>query len=166
MTKRLILMRHAKSGWDDPCLDDHDRVLTERGRQASNAIGQWMATRGYAPALLLSSSSERTHETWAGVAQHLGDALTEFTSQLYLAAPGKMLSLLQKFSEDTVMMLGHNPGTAALAAGLVEGGVTHPKFRQYPSGATTVLDFDIENWSDIQPSSGRLVNFIVPRELV
>ncbi len=165
MTKRLILMRHAKSGWEDPSLDDHDRMLTERGHRASDAIGGWLAQHGYVPDVLLSSSSQRTRQTWQGLAPHLGAVAVEFLPQLYLASPGEMLAVLQKRSENCVMILAHNPGTAALAVGLAQRAASHPKFRQYPSAATTVLDFEIDNWSDIQPSSGVLSDFVVPREL-
>ena len=66
--RRLILTRHAKSAWDDPALDDHDRPLNGRGRRAARELGDWLASRGYLPEEVLCSSALRTRETWATVA--------------------------------------------------------------------------------------------------
>ena len=37
--KTLTLLRHAKSGWDDPSLSDFARPLEPRGRSAARAVG-------------------------------------------------------------------------------------------------------------------------------
>lgn len=166
MTNRLILMRHAKSGWDDPAASDHERTLTERGRKASDAIGRWLNGKGYLPDVILCSNARRTVETWQLLAPHLPDAEVEFSRALYLATPGEMLAALQARSEQTVLLLAHNPGTAALAAGLTANEINHPGFRSYPTAATCVLDFATDNWREIQPGSGVPVDFVVPRELM
>lgn len=64
MTKRLILIRHAKSAWDDPLLPDHDRPLNPRGEGAARDLGQWLASRGYVPGEVLCSDALRTRATW------------------------------------------------------------------------------------------------------
>lgn len=165
MTKRLILMRHAKSGWDDPTLDDHERTLTDRGKRGALAIGKWLAANEFAPDVVLSSTSTRTRETLNGLVESIGEQVVEFQDSLYLAPPGRMLARLQERAEQTVLMLAHNPGTAALAEGLVKGAVEHARFRQHPSASTTVLEFDLECWRDIQPSSGQLIGFVTPADL-
>ena len=71
MTLRLILMRHAKSSWDSPGLDDHERPLNGRGCRSAKAIGAWLNDHGYLPDLVLSSDAERTRETWGIVAAEL-----------------------------------------------------------------------------------------------
>ncbi|MFV2051744.1 SixA phosphatase family protein [Aliiroseovarius sp. YM-037] len=166
MTLRLILIRHAKSSWDDPTLDDHDRRLNARGRAAADAIGGWLAGKGYQPDAVLSSTARRTVETWQGLAPHLNpDTEVEFSSGLYHASPQAMLTALGRQSRDTVLLLGHNPGTAGLAAGLVSKPVDHAAFDRYPTAATAVLDFDADNWKAIRPGTGDLVDFVVPRDL-
>lgn len=165
MTRRLILMRHAKSGWDDPTLDDHDRPLTKRGNGAAVAIGAWLKENGYLPDAVLSSTARRTVETWRGLAPSLGDPAVEFSSALYLASPGEIMMTLSGRKETCVLMLGHNPGTGALAAGLLDKRPHHADFMRYPSAATTVIDFDIDNWQAVRPGAGTCVDFVVPREL-
>lgn len=76
-----------------------------------------------------------------------------------------MFTILQGSRHDSVMVLGHNPGTAMLAAALVKTPPDHPKFDQYPSAATTVIDFDAESWADVTHNSGRVEAFVVPRDL-
>ena len=72
MTLTLILTRHAKSDWDDPTLDDHDRPLNKRGRAASLALGRWMADAGWKPDEALVSTAARTAETYQGICQGSG----------------------------------------------------------------------------------------------
>lgn len=166
MTLTLILTRHAKSSWGDPTTDDHDRRLNRRGQKAALAIGKWMKKHKYCPRLVLSSSARRTAETWAEIALSCTrDADVKFAQALYLASPDKMLKLLQKADRKTVMMLGHNPGTGALADMLLAKAPDHPKFQQYPTAATTVIEFDAPSWKKVTPGSGTLVDFVVPRDL-
>lgn len=71
MTKTFILIRHAKSDWDDPLLDDHDRPLNPRGHPSAPRIGKWLSAQGVIPDTVLCSSALRTRETWNGIATHL-----------------------------------------------------------------------------------------------
>lgn len=162
MTRRLILMRHAKSGWDSPARDDHARPLNARGRRAATALGGWLRKGGYVPDAILSSSSERTRET----AARLGfDAPAEYTNALYLAGPRRMLAELAGANAQCVLMLGHNPGIAEFADLLVTRHPPHPRFLDYPTGATLVADFPISDWKDVGFGTGTVVDFIIPREL-
>lgn len=166
MTLRLILTRHAKSSWDDPTVDDHDRSLNTRGHTAAKAIGKWLEENDYCPKAVYSSTARRTSETWGHIAKNCQRAdEVQFTSALYLASPDRMLTILQGSRRDCVMMLGHNPGTGMLAAALLKTPPTHPKFDQYPSAATVVIEFEAESWADITRHSGRVEAFIVPRDL-
>lgn len=63
---RLILVRHAKSGWDDPGLDDHDRPLAPRGRRAAGWLGTALRDGGFLPETILCSSALRTRQTLDG----------------------------------------------------------------------------------------------------
>ena len=167
MTLRLILIRHAKSSWDDPLLDDHDRTLNERGRKSAHAIGKWLADKHYLPVVVLCSSARRTVETWKILTSHIdNEAAVEISSGLYLASAHRMLTLLSKQHEATVLMLGHNPGTGSLAAGLISRRPAHTQFNKYPTAATSIIDFNVANWAAVTPGSGELVDFVVPRDLV
>ncbi|WP_095587572.1 SixA phosphatase family protein [Actibacterium ureilyticum] len=166
MTLRLILTRHAKSSWDSPDMQDHDRPLNDRGRQAAPAISAWLAEHGHIPAEVVCSTARRTLETWAAMATRFPDGIILRRSpELYHATPDMMLKVLHGCASSPVMMLGHNPGIAGLASALLQFPVDHPRFGRYPTCATLVAEFDAEDWSEVDPGSGRAIDFIVPRDL-
>ena len=160
--KRLILMRHAKSSWKNAGLSDHDRPLNGRGRRSATALGEWMKANKFIPDQILSSTSERTRETWKRLGL-VGEPA--FETRLYHAEPGRILSTLQEAEGTVVLMLGHNPGIGDLAQDIVAEAPGHSRFADYPTGATLVVDFDIDNWSMLHPRTGRPCAFVVPRDL-
>ncbi len=163
--RRLILTRHAKSSWDDPAIDDHDRPLNDRGRRAAEELGRWLASRGYVPDEVLSSDAVRTRQTWEGVAPFLRDAPEpSFTGALYHASPEAMLAALRAATGQTVMMIGHNPGIAAFASMLPARPPQDPDFGRYPTAATLVVDFEIASWREAEPGRGSTLDFFVPGE--
>ena len=164
--RRLILTRHAKSSWDDPLIGDHDRPLNRRGLRAALELGEWLASRGYLPDEVLCSSALRTAETWAAVERAPLEVLPAVSIQhdLYQATADFMLRLVQRASGDTVMLIGHNPGMAELAALLPATPPLDPEFRKYPTAATLVLDFHVDSWAEVKPGSGVVLDFFVPTE--
>ncbi|TMV03277.1 histidine phosphatase family protein [Ruegeria sediminis] len=164
MPRTLILIRHAKSSWDDLTLDDHDRPLNKRGRRSAEAIGAWLKRKGWLPDEVLSSTSVRTRETWARMALDV-DKVT-FTGDLYHASPEETLSLLSEAKGDTVLLLGHNPGFAEFAGEIVDEAPMHARFFDFPTCATAVIRFDIDDWRDVKWHSGEAVDFVIPRELL
>ncbi|SMX39126.1 SixA phosphatase family protein [Maliponia aquimaris] len=159
--KQLILTRHAKSDWGGG-LPDHDRPLNARGRNAAAAIGDWLRAKEYLPDAVLCSSAARTRET---LTRMQIEAPTRYDEALYHAAPQTMLTVLKGAEGDSVLMLGHNPGIGQLAGDLVSTPPDHPRFDAYPTAATLVVRFDIDDWSDLALHSGQVVDFIVPRDL-
>jgi phosphohistidine phosphatase len=165
--KRLILTRHAKSSWDDPLTPDHDRPLNERGKAAAADLGQWLASRDYVPGEVLCSDALRTRKTFSGIAPALpGTPVLELKPALYHAGPDVMMAVLRHAKADVVMVIGHNPGIAEFAARLVAHPPVNAEFARYPTGATLVADFDVDDWSKVAFGSGVAVDFIVPREIV
>ena len=162
MTRRLILMRHAKSSWDDPMLSDHARALNGRGRRSAKTLGHWLRKHDYLPDEVLCSSSTRTRETLDRLTL---DAPTRFLDCLYHASPATMFKELSRAKGACVLMLGHNPGIAGFAEDLVSHAPDHPRFVDYPTCATLVVDFDVNDWSDMTPASGAPLAFVIPREL-
>ena len=166
MTLRLILTRHAKSDWNDPLASDHDRNLNDRGRGAAPLIGPWLAGNGHVPALALVSDARRTRETWQMLSAALPHPVpVQFLSALYAASPQAIVRCLAAAAERSVMVIAHNPGIGALAASLVDRAPTHPGFQRYPTCATLVAEFDADEWAQLRPGSGRVVDFVVPRDL-
>ena len=169
--KTLILMRHAKSAWDDPQQKDIDRPLNGRGRKAAPRMGAWLAGAGYKPDVVLCSAALRARETLELVRASLPDNATgEHTRARYMAAPREMLGEIAKVpaTAETVMLVGHNPGIGSLA-GLLAGrggvkalGRLHSKF---PTAAIAILGFNVARWTDVAPESGILLAFHRPRDL-
>ena len=162
MTLRLILMRHAKSSWDHPGLDDHDRPLNGRGKRSARAIGDWLRKCDYIPDQTLSSTAQRTRETNALLGL---DTAAQFTPRLYHAEPQTMLGVLKGATGQSVLMIGHNPGIAWFAEGLVSSPPAHSRFHDYPTGATLVATFSNDTWDAISPGAATVLDFITPREL-
>jgi phosphohistidine phosphatase len=162
MTKTLILMRHAKSSWDAPVAGDHARPLNDRGRKSAKALGDWMRAKGWLPDQVLSSSSERTRETFAGLGISVAPT---FTGDLYHAGPDQILPVLARATGQMVLFLGHNPGIAEFAEQLVRNAPDHARFYDYPTGATLVVQFDIDSWDQLRCGSGEVLDFTVPRDL-
>lgn len=162
MTRTLILIRHAKSSWDNPGLDDHDRPLNNRGIRSAKLLGVWLRHRGWVPDQILSSSSRRTAQTCAGLGL---ETPATFTNALFHASPDQMFRVLTRATGKTVLMLGHNPGIAEFAAGLADNPPDHPRFFDYPTGATTVMRFAVDNWEQAGWGTGEVVDFTVPRDL-
>ncbi len=159
---RVILIRHAKSGWDDPMAEDHDRKLTERGHKAARAIGAWMFSYGYVPDVILCSDAMRTQQTAAGIMEALGDGpQLKLQPLLYHPAPDTIIDLVAHETAQVVAVISHNPGIGMAAQALVRERPDHRRFSDYPTCATTVVDFD----ERIRIQDGTCVDFIVPRDL-
>ena len=166
MTLRLILIRHAKSSWDDFSIDDHDRQLNERGRRAAPAIGKWIADRGDVPTEVLCSDAKRTRETLDLLMERWPTTpAVRYVPSLYLAPATTMLAELKTAQAPVVAMIGHNPGIGSFACGLVHERSQHPKYASYPTCATAIIDFDVARWSEVVAASGRVVAFTTPREI-
>jgi phosphohistidine phosphatase len=166
MTLRLILTRHAKSSWDDPRLDDHDRPLNGRGRKSAALIGAWLRRQGHVPDAVLVSGARRTVDTWGQMAPDMpADITMRSVPALYHAGPQTMLNVLRTAVPPAVMLIGHNPGIAEFAQRLVSTAPDHPRFTDYPTAATTVMDFDIDAWPDADWRGATVVEFTVPRDL-
>jgi phosphohistidine phosphatase len=163
MTRRLILMRHAKSSWDDPFLPDHERPLNARGVNSAKALGNWLRTHQLVPDEVISSTSTRTMQTAEGLA--LAPPV-RFTKALYHADPAQIWQVLSQATGQCVLILGHNPGIAEFAAQCVTQPPDHPRFDDYPTGATLVVDFDAPAWDMVRPGTGRTAHFVIPRELL
>jgi phosphohistidine phosphatase len=117
MSKRLYLLRHAKSSWKHPELGDHERPLAGRGRRAAEAIARHLDEHGIAPELVLCSTARRARETFERIEPALGAATVRYERQLYGATADVLLERLRTLPDEiaAVMLLGHNPAIEQLA---------------------------------------------------
>ena len=162
MVTRLILMRHAKSDWNHPGLQDHERPLNKRGRRSAEALGDWLREKGLHPDLALISSATRTMQTFEGLNL---DCESRYLRELYHASAEAMRDAAQGPEAETVLMIGHNPGIAGFAAQIVSAPPSHPRFADYPTGATLVAGFSAETWAQANWREANTLDFVVPRDL-
>lgn len=169
--RTLYLLRHAKSDWGNPGLDDFDRPLAPRGRRAAPMMARWMNGNGCAPEFVLCSAARRGVETWSLVADVLdGAPEVETTEDLYHASPGRLLALARGIPDRhaSAMMIGHNPGFHVLASALAGEGpddLLDLLATAYPTCALAGIEFDAASWSGIGQGAGRLTCFVRPRAL-
>lgn len=161
MTRTLILMRHAKSAWDQPGLSDHDRKLNMRGRLAASLMGAYLRDRNLAPDFAYVSSAARAQETWAEMDM---SGPMETRPELYLAGPAKILAVARAAPDDAerVLILAHQPGMQETANMLLPDWAVD----EYPTGKLTVIEFDAPRWDDVAFRGGRLAGEAAPKTLV
>jgi len=169
--RRLLLLRHAKSSWADPKQQDFDRPLNARGTSAAKAVASFFSVTNLQPDLVLSSAALRARATLA----HLVPALARDTRilierRLYMASAAKLLERVQEIDDDagTVLMIGHNPGLERLARMLAGSGKDDDLAAlgaKFPTAALAVLEFGAAHWRDIAKGSGKLTEFLSPRDL-
>jgi phosphohistidine phosphatase len=159
----LLVLRHAKSSWNHPELDDHERPLNERGRRDGPRMGELMRTYGLMPDIVISSDAVRaqlTADAVAEAARYAGEILLD--PRLYMASPADILSLLRTVREDaeTVMIIGHNPGLEELIEQLTG------ERQDFPTAALAHMVLEIDQWRDLTRSTrGTLLGHWRPKEL-
>jgi phosphohistidine phosphatase len=149
--KTLVLMRHAKSDWNDPSLSDHDRPLNRRGLRDAPVMAEWLAQAGHVPGLVLSSSAVRTRQTAAALREvwepdsSLGAIEFNTIEDLYLSPPSTIADTVCQLSgdHDVVMVIAHNPGISQLT-GMLSGEEV-----EMPTAAIAVFRLVLSRWSDL-----------------
>lgn len=127
-------------------------------------MGQWLADRDWLPDEVLCSTATRTRQTLTLLG--LPDTRTRFERALYLADPDEIIDTLRSASGETVLLLGHNNGIGACAQELVADLPDHRRFADYPTCATSLIRFDVADWSDIRKGTGHCEGFAIPREVI
>jgi len=170
--KTVLLLRHAKSAWSDPRLDDHDRPLSQRGERAAKAMADHIARRGPRPDLILCSTALRTRQTLAPLIERLDSPAPPIALEraLYLASEDVLLAHLRAVADgvSTVLLIGHNEGIWRLAEALAGSGPPEALAalgEKFPTGALAVLRAPDRPWRELAPGSTRLVVFVRPRDL-
>lgn len=162
--KTLLVIRHAKSSWEDPRLPDHDRPLLPIGVKKTNRIANDLKKRNIIPDLMFSSTAKRANETAKLIADKLGYPLDQIitSSQLYHAASGDIYTALYALENtiESVMIFGHNPTFTYFVNQYLD-----PRIENLPTSGVVCIEFSCDRWEDINDSSFQ-VNFVVfPRML-
>jgi phosphohistidine phosphatase len=162
--KTLLVLRHAKSSWNDTALDDHERPLNKRGRWDGPRMGELVREHRLTPDIIISSDAvraRRTAEAVAEAARFAGEIVLD--PRLYSASPPGILAVLRTVPETnagTVMIVGHNPGLEELVAQLTG------EQEDLPTAALAQIGLPIDRWRDLKLSThGTLVGLWRPEEL-
>ncbi|MEQ1645660.1 MAG: histidine phosphatase family protein [Pyrinomonadaceae bacterium] len=159
--KTLLILRHAKSSWDDASMSDFERPLNGRGLRAAPFIGELMRRRELVPETILSSPAMRARTT-AELVQQAGafDAEIAFVDDIYEASPGSLRQAVAEINDafTTALLVGHNPG--------IEGFIRYltGKLEPMPTAALAVVELEVDRWSEVDEGSGELNAVIRPRE--
>tara|TARA_R110000772_G_scaffold60429_1_gene136508 strand:+ start:465 stop:1007 length:543 start_codon:yes stop_codon:yes gene_type:complete len=170
--KRLTLLRHAKSSWNDPVTRDFDRPLNDKGKRAATTIGKFIKRNGLTFDQILASPAVRVIETLEHVEPASGLSFEpQWDRKIYLASSVTLMDVLRGANAEAehVLMVGHNPGLEDLIFDMVpDDGSSEARGTveiKYPTAALAELSLDIENWSDIKDGCAKLNRFTRPRDL-
>lgn len=161
--KTLLILRHAKSSWDNPNLTDYERPLNKRGKRDAPRMGDHIRKQGLVPERILTSSAKRARKTAKKVAKACRfDGKVKRLDEFYHAPPGVYLETLQTITDKNqcVMVVGHNPTMEQLVRHLTNQSTT------MPTAALAHIELPIQNWKllDIN-TKGKLVNLWKPKTL-
>ena len=169
--KTLTLLRHAKSGWDDPVQRDFDRPLNGKGRRAAQTLGRYLRREGFEFDQVVASPAVRVQQTLAEVASGYGRTFAPAVDRrIYLASAATLLDVARELPETatTALLVGHNPGLEDLVLLLVpdaEAGPRDSVEEKYPTASLAELRLDVARWRDLAEGGATLIRFVRPRDL-
>lgn len=173
--RRLMLLRHAKTESEAPSGRDQDRRLDNRGHRDAAEIGGWIGRHPPFPDLVLVSHAARALQTWEiaweAMKELVPEPEVELMPELYGAGVSRLIETIRDAASadpKRLMLVGHNPGMHELALALAGSG-DHARRKaltdNLPTSGLAVLDFDIDDWTDVAFRRGRLVMFVSPKLL-
>jgi phosphohistidine phosphatase len=161
--KTLLIMRHAKSSWEETEVHDHDRPLNKRGKLNAPRMGRLLRELDLVPDLILTSSARRARDTAEAVADQSGcEGDIKVDEGLYAAPPEAYLEALMAADDSChrLLVVGHNPGVEELLGMLTD------EQEPLPTAAIAQVDLPIQSWTELTGEiSGRLIRVWRPKEL-
>lgn len=161
--KNLLIIRHAKSSWDDPELDDHERPLNKRGLNDAPLMGNILTEYNLKLDKVYSSTAKRARMTIEIIANIIGitDTTIEFSSELYNASRREILNFLRRIPDElkTVAIVGHNPGLTDIVRFLL-----YDFDYELPTCAIVCMELEITSWSELKSGVGTLKFFEFPKK--
>jgi phosphohistidine phosphatase len=160
--KTLLVLRHAKSSWENSELSDFDRPLNARGLEAIQLIGRELYNLNLETDLILSSPAKRAKQTAILVKESGGiSGEIQYEESIYEASVMKLLHLVSEIGDkfDVVLLVGHNPGLEELIR------VLTGRIQVMPTATLAKLDLNIKSWSETAAKCGSLDLAITPKEL-
>jgi len=161
--KKLTLVRHAKSSWKYPNLDDLDRPLNSRGRRDAPMMGKRLAKDKALPDLIISSPAKRAWKTAKIIAREVGCEKAKIVENtaIYEAEVSALVQIIQKIDDkhNNVMIFGHNPGFNSLSHYL-----TGYEVDNIPTCGIFVIEFAVNSWQKVSQGKGKFISFDYPKK--
>jgi len=161
--KRLYLVRHAKSSWQNLSLNDFERPLNKRGKRDAPFMGDRLQKHKVRPDILVSSPARRARKTARTIAGKIDYPLKKiiFMEEIYAEGLDALVSLLKGLDDSlrTVMLVGHNPNLTMLAELLTSKAVGN-----IPTCGIFCMEFNTDSWQDIAPGSGSFIFLDYPKK--
>jgi phosphohistidine phosphatase len=163
--KRLIIVRHAKSSWDDSSVKDIDRPLNIRGVKDAPRMAKRLKEQEVHPDLVLTSPAVRaagTCEEFCKVLSYPAEKIQK-EKRLYHATEETLFEILRALpdrndDEEVVMIFGHNPGFTEFANTLMNEDIEN-----IPTCGIVHCELNIAKWQEIKPGCGDLEYFDFPK---
>lgn len=165
MSKTILLMRHAKSSWDDPSIKDINRPLNSRGKRDADTMAKWLKEQNLQPDQIFCSPALRTRQTVQPILESFGfsDDFTSYEDSIYFSGEDAYLGLIQSPSESSgvILLIGHNPMTENMVHLLS----SQPSAKPIKTAVVAHLTADTKRWSHIQHHTCRLNWIYGPKDL-
>lgn len=165
--KQIILMRHAKSSWDDPDLTDFERPLAKRGLNDAPMMGRFLKEIDYMPDIIISSPAKRAKETitLAMEVAEIGEDDINWNKNLYYGDTKDYLKAICSVPEEAerVMLVGHNPLMES-TAGRLTGAGDKVAFRM-PTASVVCLESYVVRWNQVGQGTCQLKWMMIPKVL-
>jgi phosphohistidine phosphatase len=162
--KNVILVRHAKSSWENMFLSDHDRPLNPRGKRDAPEMGSRLKKKNINPSLMLSSTAKRARITAKKIAKKIGYKKNQIslTKALFHADDDSIFEIIKSIDDghNTIMLFGHNPGITE-CANLLAGTIID----NIPTCGVASISFDCNSWKEIQRREGTMVFYDYPKKV-
>ncbi len=161
--KTLYVVRHAKSSWDNPLLDDFSRPLNDRGKRDVPKMAKRLKEKRLVLDLILTSTSVRTRSTAQGLAKVLGydEGKIKELADLYHASAEKILAVLKQVKDhcDVVMLIGHNPGLTDFVNAL-----SRVYIDNVPTCGIAAFHLNITTWEKLEMKEATLLFYDYPKK--
>lgn len=162
--KTLLLLRHAKSSWNNPGLSDFERPLNGRGLADAPRMGALLRQEELLPDLIITSAAKRALATARSVGDACGyEGQIEATRTLYMADVQDFLTVITAVPDTAkvVLMVGHNPGVEELLEKLTG------HWERMPTAALAQILLPIVSWQNAAEGiEGELIAIWYPKELL
>ena len=164
MSKKIFLVRHAKTEDGSSEKRDFDRVLTNRGLQDATVLGKYYNYKGVKPDQIFSSDAARAFATAELMASQMAYELSRIhlNHEIYEASVRTLLQLVNDLKDEweSVMIVGHNPPINYLSEYLSGADIGHMN-----TGSCAVISFDTDSWAEVSQNSGMLDEYIIAKEI-